>query len=139
VEPQHVHRDAELRQREAGCRPKNRVPTIRRHGQLRCHRQFAVSPGCRDPTHSGAVAHQPGHLGSGDEPEVRQFRRLGNDEVQEVPLRHQCQETCAAAKSGEVDRLNAIAAEHDIQAGDLVVGQREERVLQAEFVQQVDC
>src|SRR5690606_6150483 len=73
-----------------------------------------------------------------DEPKRRELLRLCCDEAQEVPLRHERQKTCAAAKRGEVDGVDAVAAEHDIQPLQFVVRQREKRLGQTQLTQQVD-
>ena len=134
VHPQHVHRRTEIAHRKSGAVANGGVSAIRTHGESRPHFKRPVrrvSPHTNDAL---AVANQVRHRGPHHEPEFRILLRVPGDEIEEIPLRHECDELALGGQVREVREWEIEAREIRIQPSHFLVRMPEEVVEQSQFV-----
>jgi hypothetical protein len=79
---------------------------------------------------------QPGRLGLHQQPEPRVCRRVPGYEVQEIPLRHQCDLPVPARNAPEVGQQPLPVPHGDVHLGDPLLIQPRELVAQPQLVEQ---
>jgi hypothetical protein len=110
--PKDVDRSAELDRRQARASPQHRMPTVGGDDELCVDHQRTARRLRPDPGDARARPNQIGGFGVHFEPKRRKPARAIREKVQEVPLRHDCDELAPAGNVAEVGVEEPELIEH---------------------------
>jgi len=106
--------------------------------QIGVDRQAALRGLCPGPGHAPALFDQCGDVGLHSELERRIALRLSGDKIQEVPLRHQGDETAMGRQMGKIGDPHKVIANLCAERAHFLVRLLEELTKEAEFVHDLE-
>jgi hypothetical protein len=102
------------------------------------HRQWPLGCDGLDADDPAAVHAQPQHLGAHPKVEGGIAPRAAGEEIEEVPLGHEGDELAARRQVAEVCQRHDLGAEAGAQRGELLVGQREKLLENAQLAHELE-
>ncbi len=135
-EPQHIHRRTEFQQFQSTGTARHRMASIAAHHQVGTD-LYRVSVRTQRPDSRDAVLfqNQTGDLVVHTQVEARIPPGPLREEIQEIPLRHECHEFASRRDMPEIGASKCKIAENPARRFRLLVRQFEEIVQQIQFVQ----
>jgi len=133
--PQHVHRRAEVLDLQPGLAPHCRMPPVASEYEITRHSQWALRRSNVGTDDFAVRGTERCRLGLHHQLEIRVVPRLGCKEVEKVPLRHERDELSPRRQVREIGESGLKAAETTSQTVRLGVRALQERVVEAELVQ----
>jgi hypothetical protein len=133
AEPQHVHGRTDVLDAQAGALAHRRMPPIAADGEVGAHLERTIWRVGAHARHAAVVLDQVDRLRPHADVERGVALALLGEEIEEVPLRHQCNELAAGRQMGEIREGIFVTAKDRADIDLLLVRQLEERVEQAEL------
>ena len=115
------------------------VAAVAADGEVRGDGYGAVGCEGLDAGGDAVLLDEGGGLPAHAESEGGEVRGFGGEEVEEVPLRHECDELGLGGEMAEVGYAELLAADEDGELGDARVWEGEEFFEEAELVEEFEC
>ncbi len=132
--PEHVYRCADVLDREAGALAHHRAAAVGADHEHRADFELTVRGFCAHAGDAAAFLDQAGDLGAHMKMKCRVAAALLDQEIQQVPLRHQRDELAARRQVGEIRDPDRRVADHAAEALHPPVRQLQELLQQAKLV-----
>ncbi len=137
-EPGDVHGGAALHRHQARRPPHVGVPPVGPHGQGGAKLVLALGVPVADAAYRAALADDPDDLGLHDQPEGRVAPGRRDDQVEEIPLRHECDVGELGPEPSQGGQLDDAVIGPDRQVVRLAVRQGVEFLGQAQLVEHLE-
>jgi hypothetical protein len=137
-QPQHVHGRAEIVCLQPRLLAHGRMASVGADDQIGAHLERARGHARPRADDAPALLDQVGDLGLHTQAEIRIFARVLREEIEEIPLRHQCDEFAAGRQVRKIRDRDHLVADPAAQQSEFLMRPLEEILEQAQFVHDLE-